>query len=94
MTTLAPSQYLETTFSLADMKPESSIAHKDLSKAEIKQKKPRVSKTIDAVCNFLNPFAAATDITKLHSISTGAAVSTDVETNLLNAEKLGTECRM
>ena len=89
MATYARSQYLETTFSLAAMKPESSRAHKDLSKAEIKRNQEYVSKTVDAVCNFLNPFAAATDISKLHNISSGAAVSTDVSADLLIAEKLG-----
>ena len=93
MTTHARSQYLETTFSLADMKPDSSSAHKDLSKAEIKRNQEYASKTADAICNFLNPFDAETDISKLYNISSGAAVLTDVESDLLNAEKLGSECR-
>ena len=41
----------------------------------------------------MNQFAAATDILKSYNISSGAAVSTDVESDLLNAEKLGSECR-
>ena len=70
------------------MKPESSSAHMDLSKAEIIRNQEYVSKTVDAVCYFLNPFAAATNISKLHNISSAVAVLTD----LLNAEKLGSEC--
>ena len=58
-----------------------------------KRNQENVSKSIDAVCNFLNQFAAATNITKLHSISTGVSVSTDVDSKLLNAEKLGKEYR-
>ena len=56
---------------------------------KLNQKKPRVlSKTIesDAVCNFSNSFAAETDTSILHNISSGAM-------DLLNAEKLGSECR-
>ena len=89
MKTRARSQHLEITLSFAAMKPESSRAHKDLSKAEIKRNQEYVSKTVDAVYNSLNQFAAVTGISKLHNISSGTVVSTNVSADLLNAEKLG-----
>ena len=81
----AQSQYLVTTFSFAYMKSESSSVRKDLSLAEIKRNQEYVSKTVDAVCNFLNPFAAATGTSELHNLSSGAV-------DLLNTEMLGSAC--
>ena len=75
--TCARTQYLENTFSLADVKPESSSAHKNLSKPKIKINQQCVCRTVLIICSlqFLNPFDAATDKSKLHNISSGAAVS-------------------
>jgi hypothetical protein len=93
LTTHERFQYLEASFSIADMIPESTNAHRDISKAEIKRGQEYVSKTVEAFCNFLNPFDSTIDKTKLYNISSGVAIPIDIESDLLNAEKIGAEAR-
>lgn len=93
LSTYEHSQYLAAAFSLADMTTDSTDAHKDLSKTEIKRNQEYVKKTTLAFENFLNPFDESIDKSKLYNISSGAPVSVDVETDLLNAEKHGAKAR-
>ncbi len=46
-----------------------------------------------AFTNFLDPFDPSADKNKLYMISSGDAVPTDIETHLLNAEKLEAQAR-
>jgi hypothetical protein len=52
-----------------------------------------VSKTVEAFCNFLNPFDSTIDKSKLYNTSSGVAIPIDIESDLLNAEKIGAEAR-
>ena len=93
LTTHERSQYLAATFALADMHTDSSNAHRDQSKAEIKRSQQYVKKTMEAFSNFLNPFDSSLEKDHLYNISSGAAVSADIENDLLTAEEQGATAR-
>ncbi len=48
---------------------------------------------MEAFTNLLDPFHPSVDKNKLYMISSGAAVPSDIETHLLNAEKQGAQAR-
>ncbi len=94
LTTHQRSQYVSALFALAGMQLDASnIRHKDLYKAEMKRSQEYVNKTMDAFNNFVNPFDSTIDKERLYNISSGAAVSSDIERDLLKAEKIGAKSR-
>ena len=88
-TTSERTKYYQATLSLADMTTEicDGTSHKDLRKAETAKSERQVTKTIDAIKSFINPFDVE-EHQKLYCLSSGAAVDTEVE-DVLRAEKLG-----
>ena len=93
LTTHERSQYLAATFAMADMHTYSSDVHRDVSKAQIKRSQHYINITMEAFSNFLDPFDSSIDRSRLYNISSGAAVSADIETDLLTAEKQGARAR-
>lgn len=75
------------------MNVETSDAHKDLSKTEIRWSQDYVRKTMSAFRNFINPFDQTMDKSQLYSISSGAPVPDDTTQDLLNAERYGEKAR-
>jgi len=51
------SKYTAATFSLLDMGFYTGDHHKDVRKSEVKRSQDKVSITVDAFENFLNPFS-------------------------------------
>ncbi len=80
--------YLNATLELADMNPQDSSSHKDTRKAEIVHSEADVQKVVDAIGNFIDPFAVP-DKDSLYCISSGAPVSKSVENDLLTAGDTG-----
>ena len=80
-------QFVEVMLSIADMLSEAREGrkHKDLCPAEVKMGEKQDNKTVDAVKSFMNPFDVAEE-TRLYCLSSGAAVSSDIETDVLRAE--------
>ena len=66
--------------------------HKDLWPEEVKKGEKLVNTTVDAVKSFLNPFGVPEE-TKLYCLSSGAATSSDIEIEVLRAEKAGEEAK-
>ena len=66
--------------------------HRELERAEIKKSEDAVQRTIAAICNFTNPFLLA-DKDHLYSLASGALASSDVEFDVLRAEKAGKEAK-
>ena len=84
-------KYLAATLSVADMSNESHTHHKDLSKSWIKKGQAYVTKTVEAIENFANPFSYENE--NLINVSSGASVPCDIENDLMNAEIKGKEAR-
>ena len=93
-TTHERAQYVEATFSMADMLAESrgNKKHRDLRPAEVKKSETMVSRAVAAVTSFINPFDVS-DPEKLYCLSSGAAVDSDVERSVLGAEKVGKDAK-
>ena len=66
--------------------------HRELERAEIKKSEDAVQHTIAAICNFTNPFLLANK-DHLYSLASGAPASSDVEFDVLRAEKAGKEAK-
>ena len=83
-------RYLEATHTQAGLleDPNRSLQHKDLSRAEIKRSEAHVKSCTSAFDGFMNPFTIE-DKSALYSISSGAKVPIDFETEILEAENLG-----
>lgn len=89
-TTHARSQYVNATLSMADMLSGTAAEtkHHELRPAEMLKSEKLVRKTIEAVESFLNPFElGSTD--NLFILSSGAAVSAEVQRDVLRAEQAG-----
>jgi len=84
---------LAATFAMADMHTYSSDEHRDVSKAEIKRSQHYVNITMETFSNFQDPLDSSIDRSRLYNISSGAAVSADIESDLLAAEKQGARAR-
>ena len=83
-TTHARSQYVNTTFSMADMlTPTDGGKHRDARPAEILKSEKLVSKAQDAVRSFLNPFSSDCK-ENLLILSSGAAASVERERERLS----------
>ena len=92
-TTHARSQYVNTTFSMADMlTPTDGGKHRDARPAEILKSEKLVSKAQDAVRSFLNPFSSDCK-ENLLILSSGAAASVEVQRDVLRAEAAGKEAK-
>ena len=87
-------QFVEVMLSTADMLSEAREGrkHKDLRPAEVKKGEKQVNKTVDAVKSFMNPFDVPEE-TRLYCLSSGAAASSDIETDVLRAETAGEEAK-
>jgi len=86
------SKYTAATFSLLDMGFYTGDHHKDVRKSEVKRSQDKVSITVDAFENFLNPFSVKKK-DKLYCVPSAAAVPPEIEKDLLEAEKKGKEAR-
>ena len=71
---------------------QGSKKHKELRPAEIKNSETSVNSTISAVKGFLNPFDVL-DTQRLYCLSSGAPVDSNVESDVLGAERVGEEAR-
>ena len=95
LTTHERSQYLAATFQIADMMPDSNTAHRDLSKAEIKRNQMYVDKTVQAFCNFINPFDIDIDQSTYLPVLLFLFISKQIFSMLRTEErKLGKTSRM
>ena len=63
-------------------------SNNDLKNSEIIHSEERVRKVMDAIQNFIDPFSIE-DKHSLYCLSSGLPTPTDVETDLLEAEKYG-----
>ncbi|MEW8548338.1 MAG: hypothetical protein AB2693_32950, partial [Candidatus Thiodiazotropha sp.] len=93
-TTHERAQFVEVMFSTADMLSESRDGrkHKHLRPAEVKKGERLVSRTVDAIKSFMNPFDIE-DENKLYCLSSGAASPTAIEADVLYAEQVGKEAK-
>ncbi len=93
-TTHERAQFVDATFSLADMLSESvgDRKHKDLRPAEVNKGEKKVRRAIEAVNSFINPFDVPIK-NKLYSLSSGAAAPPDVMKDVLRADRAGTEAK-
>ena len=91
-TTSNRAQYYEKMLEMCGLidDPECPVkgTHRELLPSEIKKSEEAVQRTMAAIKNFTNPFEIA-DKDRLYSLASGAVVSLDVETDLLQAESLG-----
>ena len=78
---------------MANMPTYSSDEHRDVSKAEMKRGQQYVNITMEAFSSFLDPFDSSINRSRLYNISSGAAVSADIEMDLLTAETQGARAR-
>ena len=67
---------------------ESGAKHKDLRASGIQHSENDVRAVKKAIENFINPFNLGDD-SKLYCISSGKAVSEDIQKDILSAEELG-----
>ena len=88
-TTHERAQYVDVTYSKADMQSEScgGCQHKDLKHAEIQKSEMHVKKVMLAIQSFLNPFDVP-DKENLYCISSGAPAPTAVEKDMMAAESI------
>ena len=70
-----------------------SNRHRELEKAEIAKSERAVMCVIDAIKSFTNPFNIANK-DKLYCLASGAPVSADIETDVLQAEAVGDAAKM
>ena len=90
MTRHARASYVQATMELADMDSADCTSHKDLRSSHIIQSEEDTCKVVEAISNFINPFEVDCH-SKLYCLSSGAPVPSDVEEDLLQAEKKGTQ---
>ena len=93
-TTHARSQYVNTTLNMADMLTDrqSGTMHRDVRPAEILKSEKCVRKAKEAVESFIIPFIVD-DQDKLISLSSGAAATEIIATDVLGTEKSGKEAQ-
>ena len=89
-TTHERTQFLDVTYSKADMVPDSQGRehHKDLRQVEVKKSERCVLKAMDSITSFLNPFDVP-DGVKLYCISSGIPATSEIENDLLSADAFG-----
>ena len=96
-TTSTQAQYFEKMLEMGCLNDDPDCPkagkHRELERAEIEQKsEDAVQRTIAAICNFTNPFSLAGK-DHLYSLTSGAPASSDVEFDVLRAEKAGKEAK-
>ena len=79
--------YLQATYSLADMVDDQYVGkeHRDNRNAEKRRSERHVSKTVQAIESFNNPFVIP-DKDKVYCISSGALASVVIEVDILRAD--------
>lgn len=93
-TTSTRTQYYERMLEMCGLydpdSPDSNdgCKHRELERAEIVKSEEAVQRVISAVQNFTNPFSLD-DKDHLYCLASGAPVSSEVEADVLNAEKAG-----
>ena len=96
-TTSARAQFYERTLQMTNLvsDPDNprSNRHRELERAEIAKSERAVMCIIDAIKSFTNPFNIANK-DKLYCLASGAPVSTDIETDVLQAEAVGDAAKM
>ena len=88
LTRHARAGFIQATKQMAKMNCNVLSSHNDLKKSEIIHSEERVRKVMDAIQNFIDPFSIE-DKHSLYCLSSGLPTPTDVETDLLEAEKYG-----
>lgn len=83
-------KYLQATYSMADMVDDQYVGkeHRDNRNAEKLRSERHVSKTVEAIQSFNDPFAIA-DQDKVYCISSGAPASAVIEVDILRADSVG-----
>ena len=91
-TTSARAQYYEKMLEMCGLIDDTDCPkagkHRELERAEIQKSEEAVQRTITAILCFTNPFCIS-DKDRLYNISSGAPVSPEVETDILEAEMVG-----
>ena len=82
--------YHQATLFLADMDSQENDSHKDLRQSQIAKTEDDVIRVMGALHNFSNPFECDNK-DSLYCLSSGVPTPKDVESDILNADKIGEE---
>jgi len=86
----ARASYHQATIEMADMDSQDYSSHKDLRPSSIHQSEETVSKVLEAIAGFTNPFEMENK-DNLYCLSSGAPAPSDIEQDLLQADRVGKE---
>ena len=96
-TTSTRAQYFEKMLEMCCLSDDPDCPktgkHHELERTEIKKSEDAVQRTIAAICNFTNCNFLLADKDHLYSLASGAPASSDVEFDVLRAEKAGKEAK-
>ena len=83
-------KFLQAMYKVADMADDQHVGnqHRDVRIAEKRRSERQVSRTVEAICNFNNPFAMP-DKDHVYCISSGAPALAAAEHDILRAESAG-----
>ena len=87
-------KFLQATYRLADMSDEQHIGnqHRDVRSAEKRRSERQVSRAVEAISNFNNPFTIPNkDL--VYCMSSGAPASAAVEKDILRTESAGRQAK-
>ena len=90
MTRQTWASYHQATIEMADMDSQDCSSHKDFRPSSIQQGEDTVSKVLEAIAGFMNPFEMENK-DNLYCVSSGAPAPSDIEQDLLQADKVGKE---
>ena len=87
-------KYLQATYSLADMVDDQYVGkeHRDNRNAEKRRSERHVSKTVQTIESFNNPFVIP-DKDNVYCISSGALASVVIEVDILRADSVGRDSK-
>ena len=84
------SRYVEVVLQMANMSDDGSgRKHRETRPSQVKKSEKAAFATVEAIQNFMDPFQIEVD-DKLYRILSGAAVSLNIESGIMNAELSGT----
>ncbi|KAH3839657.1 hypothetical protein DPMN_113089 [Dreissena polymorpha] len=82
-------QYVEAALQMTDMASEDCSVHKELEPSQLQDSKTFVTKVVDALCNFTNPFDVENALDELYCLSSGVPAIPEAAVNLLEAVYIG-----
>ena len=80
-------KYIEATLSIANITSNKTSVHNELRQSQMKSSEVNVKKVIEAFAGFTTPFLVASN--ELYCLSSGVPASSEIESSLLQAYKLG-----